>query len=345
MSKIQLSQRMYSVRDIKRLLDNGELSIQPKYQRRRTDWPTTAKTALLDTILNNFPIPPIYLRDYIDENGKRKKEIIDGQQRISTIFEYYTDEYALAKNIFDEEFYGLKYSDLPYEEQILIEDFEVSFISIRGASDADIISIFSRLNSYSAPLNPQEKLNSLYTGELKTLIYELASEYNTFWTDFKIISSSSIARMNDAKLVSQIMNAILNGITTEKSPNLEKMYKEHEESFCHKSEISSRFNNTMSILGVLLEEKNIQKAFTSLAMFYSLFLAVYDRMYGISNSPLSLNGHSAIDIHKTIESLDQFAIQYSNNGFSAEFMLMMKQATGNAGQRTFRHIEISKRLI
>ena len=56
----------------------------------------------------------------------------------------------------------------------MIEDFEVSFISIRGAADSDIISIFSRLNSFSLPLNSQEKLNSLYAGEIKTLIYDLA---------------------------------------------------------------------------------------------------------------------------------------------------------------------------
>jgi len=85
MAKIQLSQRMYSVLDISRLLNSNELSIQPKYQRRRTAWPINAKTALMDTILNNFPLPPIYMRDYVNDEGKRKKEIIDGQQRISTI--------------------------------------------------------------------------------------------------------------------------------------------------------------------------------------------------------------------------------------------------------------------
>ena len=92
MAKIQLSQRMYSILDITRLLESNEMSIQPKYQRRRTEWPVSAKTALIDTILNNFPIPPIYLRDYIDVKGKRKKEIIDGQQRISTIVEFYNNK-------------------------------------------------------------------------------------------------------------------------------------------------------------------------------------------------------------------------------------------------------------
>ena len=64
MAKIQLSQRMYSISDVARLLKSGEMQIQPKYQRRRTAWPLSAKTALIDTILSNFPILPIYLRDY-----------------------------------------------------------------------------------------------------------------------------------------------------------------------------------------------------------------------------------------------------------------------------------------
>ena len=143
MSKIQLSQRMYSILDIVRLLDSKELSIQPKYQRRRTTWPLNAKTALIDTILNNFPIPPIYLRDFVNDEGKRKKEIIDGQQRISTIVEYYRNEFPLSKNIYDDDLSGAYFRDLPNTEQIMIEDFEVSFTSIRGASDGDVISIFS----------------------------------------------------------------------------------------------------------------------------------------------------------------------------------------------------------
>ena len=97
MPKIQLSQRMYSILDITRLLKSGELSIQPKYQRRRTAWPVSAKTALLDTILNNFPLPPIYLRDYVDDSGKRRKEIIDGQQRLTSVFSFIADEFSLEK--------------------------------------------------------------------------------------------------------------------------------------------------------------------------------------------------------------------------------------------------------
>lgn len=343
MAKIQLSQRMYSILDITRLLENNEMSIQPKYQRRRTEWPVSAKTALIDTILNNFPIPPIYLRDYVDQKGKRKKEIIDGQQRISTIVEFYNNKYGLAKNFFDEDLHGYFFKDLPLEEKQLIEDFEVSFISIRGASDADIVSIFSRLNSFSLPLNSQEKLNSIYAGEMKTLIYELASEYNTFWVDFKIITPANIARMADASLVSDLIFSIINGYKSSSTNLIEKMYKEYDEKFVLKNEIQKNFNQTMTYVGQVLENDKILNIFKSKFMFYSLFLVFYSRLFGFyTNDNYSIR---SINLPQTIENLEKFSLSYIHPDFNPELKLKFKQATGNVAQKTFRHEEISKLVV
>jgi hypothetical protein len=343
MAKIQLSQRMYSILDIVRLLDSGELSIQPKYQRRRTAWPINAKTALMDTILNNFPLPPIYLRDYIDESGKRKKEIIDGQQRISTILEYYKNEFTLSKNIFDEEFYNASFKELPAEEQLMIEDFEVSFISIRGASNGDIISIFSRLNSFSLPLNSQEKMNSVYAGEIKTLIYELASEYNTFWLDFKILTPAVIARMADASLVSDILYTIIYGRKSASSKLLEKMYQEFDDGFPLKNEINNNFNKTISILGNLLESPDILKVFKPKFMFYSLFLVVYARLFGFKGEEGEKTGQ--VHVEKTKQNMEEFCIQYIHPQFNPVLKSQFKQSTGNVAQRLFRHEEITKLVV
>lgn len=340
MAKIQLSQRMYSILDITRLLKSSELSIQPKYQRRRTAWPVNAKTALLDTLLNNFPIPPIYLRDYVNDKGKRVKEIIDGQQRISTINEFYEGDFALSNNIYDPNLAGCLFSDLPYIEQQLIEDFEVSFISIRGASDSDIISIFSRLNSFSLPLNTQEKLNSKYAGELKTLVYDLASEYNTFWTDFKILTPAVIARMADASLVSDILYTVTYGTKSAGTSLIEKMYKEFDEDFPQKTVFTNNFNKTISILGQLLEAEQVQKVFKPKFMFYSLFLVIYARLFGFYGRENEKTGR--IDIDRTKSSLEEFSIEYSSPEFNPALTAKFKQATGNLSQRAFRHEAISQ---
>lgn len=343
MAKIQLSQRMYSILDITRLLKSGELSIQPKYQRRRTAWPVNAKTALIDTILNNFPLPPIYLRDYVDDSGKRRKEIIDGQQRISTIFEFYDNKFSLSKNIFDEDLYACKFIDLPYEEQQMFEDFEVSFISIRGASDSDIISIFSRLNSFSLPLNSQEKLNSIYAGEIKTLIYDLASEYNTFWIEFKILTPSVIARMADASLVSDILYTILYGTKSANARLIDKMYKEYDEEFPQKHEIEKRFNQTISLMGTLFESNHIRNIFKPKFMFYSLFLVIYARLFGFSGTEEEKTGK--IDIEKTKTKIEEFCVQYIKPNFDPVLKAQFKQSTGNVAQRRFRHEKISELVV
>lgn len=340
MAKIQLSQRMYSILDITRLLESGELSIQPKYQRRRTAWPVNAKTALMDTILNNFPLPPIYLRDYVDDNGKRKKEIIDGQQRISTIVEFYRNEFPLSKNIYDEDFYGCSFSDLPSEEQLMIEDFEVSFISIRGASNSDIVSIFSRLNSFSLPLNSQEKLNSVYAGEIKTLIYELASEYNTFWIDFKILTPAVIARMADASLVSDMLYTIIYGTKSASAKLIDKMYKEFDDEFPLKHQINENFNKTLTVLGTLFESNHIRNVFKPKFMFYSLFLVVYARLFGFEGREAEKTGK--VDIDRTLEKMEEFCVQYVQPQFDPVLKSQFKQSTGNVAQRRFRHEEIAK---
>ena len=343
MAKIQLSQRMYSILDITRLLDSKELSIQPKYQRRRTAWPVNAKTALMDTILNNFPLPPIYLRDYVDSNGKRKKEIIDGQQRISTIVEFYKNEFALSRNIYNEDFSGYVFKDLPSEEQIMIEDFEVSFISIKGASDGDIVSIFSRLNSFSLPLNSQEKLNSVYAGEIKTVIYELASEYNTFWVSFNILTPAVIARMGDALLVSEILYTILYGRQSANAKLLDKMYKQYDDEFPYKNKIYKNFNDTISILGCLFESTHILNVFKPKFMFYSLFLVVYARLFGFEG--LKIERTKNIDLEGTIKKMEMFCVQYAQPDFDPILKSKFKHSTGNVAQRRFRHEEIAKLVV
>lgn len=343
MAKIQLSQRMYSVLDIVRLLNSGELAIQPKYQRRRTGWPLTAKTALIDTIMNNFPLPPIYLRDFVNDIGKRRKEIIDGQQRISTIIEFYNNEFVFSKNIFDEDFAGLTYNQLPSIEQQMIEDFEVSFISIRGASEGDVISIFSRLNSYSLPLNTQEKRNSLYAGEMKTLIYEIAAEYHTFWIQFKILTPNQIARMADASLVSDIIFTLMQGIKSASSPAVNKMYSEFDDDLPKKNEMYSNFNSVISILGHLMESSYIINVFKPKFMFYSLFLAVYARLFGFKGQEKEKTGN--IDISRSIILLEEFCVKYIRQDFDPVFKSKFKQATGNVAQRKFRHQEIANLIF
>jgi len=131
MKKIELSYRMYSIHDLKRLYDNEEIVVQPKYQRRRTAWPPNAKSGLIDTIVSNYPIPPIYIRSFVDSKRRRKTEIIDGQQRITTIMEFLNGDFALTSTFSDRDLVGATYQELPNDIQDSITDYELSCMAIR----------------------------------------------------------------------------------------------------------------------------------------------------------------------------------------------------------------------
>lgn len=67
--------------------ESGELQMKPPFQRNPV-WTHPQKSYLIDSILNGFPVPEIYMQEYVDETGSEKHIIIDGQQRIRTCLEF-----------------------------------------------------------------------------------------------------------------------------------------------------------------------------------------------------------------------------------------------------------------
>src|SRR5207244_11252645 len=67
------------------------------YQRTETVWPPPARTFLIDTILNGYPMPKISLRQITDRERKHTtKEIVDGQQRSRAIFDFWSDKLRIT---------------------------------------------------------------------------------------------------------------------------------------------------------------------------------------------------------------------------------------------------------
>ena len=76
--------RNYSVRDFEEWRERGELELAPKFQRREV-WIPKARSYLIDTIVRGKPIPKIYMRQDVNPETRRtRREIVDGQQRLTT---------------------------------------------------------------------------------------------------------------------------------------------------------------------------------------------------------------------------------------------------------------------
>lgn len=157
----------------------------PDYQRMPGIWNLEKRQLLIDTIINDFDMPKLYLHEFpevreLEDGRKIKYAIIDGRQRLETIWAFIEGEFALADDFY---FYddptiqakGMTYLDLSvrYPELKTRMDSHTLPIIAVGTDDLDLIEeLFSRLNE-AVPLNAAEKRNAM-GGPMATVIREVA---------------------------------------------------------------------------------------------------------------------------------------------------------------------------
>jgi 5-methylcytosine-specific restriction endonuclease McrA len=162
-------------------LNRGNLELQPKFQREYV-WSLRPElpSRLIESLLLRIPIPPIYL-------GKMpggRHEVIDGQQRLTTLVKFVRNEFSLCKLLRMGSLNGKLFKDLSPEQQELILDEPIRTIVIDSAGNSDLrYEVFERLNRGSMALNEQELRNCVYRGPFNDLLAEL--EQDPVWRKVK----------------------------------------------------------------------------------------------------------------------------------------------------------------
>ena len=144
----------------------GKLTIQPEYQRNYIYANGKDDVAVIDSLLKEYPIGLIYFV----ETEKDKYEILDGQQRITSIGRYVTNKFAWI----DENDIPYKFESLPKDKQDKIYNTELT-IYICSGEESEIKEWFKTINIAGKPLNNQELLNSIYSGPFITKAKEVFS--------------------------------------------------------------------------------------------------------------------------------------------------------------------------
>lgn len=168
------SYKVNLLKEIFRKENNYEL--EPEYQRRIT-WNKQKRSKLIESLIMNIPIPPIYLY----EKDYNQYEIMDGLQRVTAIIDFYNDKYSLSGLEEWSELNGLKYSKLPRVIREGIDRRQISVVTLlkETAYDdehANMIKrlVFERLNTGGVKLNNQEIRNALYDGKGNELCKKLS---------------------------------------------------------------------------------------------------------------------------------------------------------------------------
>ncbi|MBN1639135.1 MAG: DUF262 domain-containing protein [Ignavibacteriales bacterium] len=169
--KLETASYDYSVDFLYNHIRNGKIILEVPFQRRFI-WKNDKCSRLIESLIMNVPIPPIYLSE--EKDGKWL--VIDGLQRLSAITSFYQNEYFLVDLEIVKELNGMKYKDLPPRAKSLLSDGMLRIIVIKQESHPDIkFDIFMRLNNGAVNLNDQELRNCLYRGKIIELAKKLAN--------------------------------------------------------------------------------------------------------------------------------------------------------------------------
>ncbi len=338
--------RAYSINDFREWNNAGTLVLAPKFQRRSI-WVDKARSYLIDTILRDLPTPKIFMRQSIDDAGQTIREIVDGQQRIRTILSYLRNGFRVMRVHGEEEFGGKYYDDLTKDTQDSFLNYSISVDLLIGASDTEVLDIFARLNTYGVRLNGQELINAKYFGHFKQTVYSLGYEFYRFWIENDILSEQDIARMLEAELTSELVIAMLWGIQSRKV--VEKYYRDNDDEFPQKPIVIERFKQCMDLIGEITENKLRTSNFSSTHLFYSLYCAIYDLLYGLPESSIERVEFDSKTIARVSTALwDIDAFLESGRILSSDdmdFMDASTKRTTDLSARQIRHQYIVNRII
>src|SRR5271156_3513932 len=187
------------------------MDVRPFYQRRPR-WSPEKQSLLIESFIMNIPVPPVFLY----EREYNSYEVMDGQQRITALRDFYGGDFELTGLTQWAEINGRTYQTLPDKLQAGLDRRSITSIVLlkESTSDEDEAStlretVFERLNTGGVELTRQEIRNALYRGRMNNLLERL-SRLPTFRSIWYILS----ARPKHAE--------VMNDGTTQEVPHILK---------------------------------------------------------------------------------------------------------------------------
>lgn len=219
LERIVTEQARYPLATIVGMIDSGNYELKPEFQRRYR-WDARKQSRLIESFIMNVPIPPIFLY----EDHYSHYEVMDGLQRLTAIYEFYTDKLVLEGLDQWPELNKRCYSQLPDQIRRGIDRRYLSSIILlqetaKDEAEAQRLKqlVFERINSGGIKLEAQESRNAIYNGPLNELCIKLSrnrylckcwgipeptkEELETRRAPKKLQNNKDYRMMNDVELV------------------------------------------------------------------------------------------------------------------------------------------------
>jgi len=226
------STKPFTLATLEYLNNKKQLWLNPAYQRESV-WTRSQKQLLIDSFLREIDVPKLYFRETSTDNYKY--EVVDGQQRLRTIFEYFSSMFELpgdADPVEDNKIAGLNMDNLKMDTQMKLRNTQLDVVVMTADyTDDDIEEIFLRLQN-GTPLNAQEKRRAL-PGNMRNVVQNLSTH-----KFFKTICGFSGKRYAYEDAVAKVLHLLLTGAITDiRANSIRRTYEAHKNIKMNNTEV------------------------------------------------------------------------------------------------------------
>lgn len=322
------------------------LELDPPYQRRSV-WNQEYKDFFIDTVLNSYPAPAIFLYQEITPEGISKYSVVDGKQRLSTLFEFAENKFPVSENATITRLRGKYFKDLEPEIKQNFWKYQFAVEYVPSSDEGIINNIFDRINRNVSKLTPQELRHAKFNGLFINTVEDL-----TEWMilvlpqNFPSINSKSKKQMKDVELVAQLLLFLEEGVKSYRQEDLDQAFSDRDLNWDEKDEIENEFKKVIKLIKQLIEKSppDIDLCKTRLKNqtdFYSIFAAISELNRENSLDISSEEARRIDQFLKLVNSSDRSNIQEAKNYYDA----ITTSPLYSGVEKTKSRIEILKSVI
>lgn len=259
------------------------IKMDPDYQRQGEIWTRDKQQLLIDTMINGFDVPKLYLHKFsppiVECDSTFEYAMIDGKQRAEAIFSFVENRYALEpdfKYLADEDvdLGGLTYRELATKFPDIKQDFDsfsLDVVTIETDDTEIIEDLFSRLNE-AMPLNAPEKRNAK-PGPLPKMIRDISK--HKFFTERLPFTNSRYRHLDIA--AKMMLTSSRDSVLDTKKAYLDRYFTDHAESTV--ADVKDTKDMVISVLDAMADlftdKDALLRSVGMISLYYLLFEAAY----------------------------------------------------------------------
>lgn len=282
--------REKNVNDFLLWFKSKQLNLTPGFQRQSV-WTTADRRRLIQSVANGYPLPSVFLYERQGPRGKVIYDVIDGKQRLESIFMFMGEQH-FSNDCFDvcldlgngtEQLTWQDICRCQRDLQHQIKTFNIQTVQVTG-DPSEIIDLFVRINSTGKSLTAQERRHAqYYESAILKKAHSLVEENKQYLIHERILTQGQLDRMRGVELMLELMLSVHCGCVINKKSALDRVMEGEKAGSKSLDQptldrIAREIKQTMHTVESIFPDLRSVRMHNS-AEFYSLFMVIWEMQH------------------------------------------------------------------